>query len=231
MLLQTVTTVLADPETGTVQREETTQQKLYTIEELEQAHPKGYERAKEKCLEWIWEGYDPQETTQQVVDFVLAEQWNYEVYEIVDQNGKNHRPHCFWDNGPSQSIAFEGRVKDMGLKLRTLQKKGLLTKAEVQMLKWLNVYAETKIQHYGGSSMGCYIEAEADISQRYGMTDLQISRVQKLQGLLVEDLKEALAACLKYIDEEQEYLGSEEYIKETAEANGWMFNRHGKLVN
>ena len=95
--------------------------------------------------------------------------------------------------------------------------------------QWLSAFADTlDIRCTRGHSRYVHENTcELTIDDNYGHTELVSAEIESLQQFADDFRREVSQAIYSSLEEEYEYIRSDEYIQETAEANGWKFDCSG----
>ena len=90
---------------------------------------------------------------------------------------------------------------------------------------YISCRVERTGHHYVHSNT-CTFYAEWERSGHYPRIEALVEEFERVGEALRDDLSDAI---YKFLEEESEYLTGDEALSDSADANDWMFDRHGKF--
>jgi hypothetical protein len=203
-------------------RVETKQVTYYTLAELKEHHPNGYERAMDALRSILWE-----DSQRESVSDDIAYEFARRVGEpTVDRYGEGDYPGVpgvglkGWDLERGSYVAFAGTLEREHCPGLPWDETG-----------WLDVVRLTAGQHGTGIEV---VSSEEDDVPYIGWHERTFTEDQQrlfdMRQAMADAVQDALSEALASGQRAAEAMSGEEYLLETAEANEWEFDAHGVMA-
>lgn len=183
----------------------------YTLPELKEHHPRGFEQALENLDRMLWDDGSARESVGEVITYMFAEK--------IGEPGREQYGEGDYPGVPG--------VKVTGWELERggyLALEGALTRRNAPDLPWIDQITEVRL--LSASRMGTVIDVREDDETPYhGEPELTIV-LEQMERAVQDAMGEALSAG----QQEAIDLAGEEHLLELAEANDWEFTEDGDLV-